>query len=86
MYINVIDRPGWRDVVCRLVRWLADYMCNELNFQILNVNEHIHRYHILEKDLVHINQIGYHRYYDAVMRPITTTYMQWMTTQMSDQQ
>ena len=79
MYINVIYRPGWPDIVCRLARWLADYMYNELNFQVLNVNKHIHRYHILEKDLVHINRIGYVRYYDALMRPITTTYMQTVT-------
>ena len=81
-YINIIDRPGWPQIVCRLAKWLGDYMRNELGFVLIDVNKHIHRGHILERDLVHLNRIGYHRFYDAVTQPIATVYMQWKIAQL----
>ena len=31
---------------------------------------------------MHLNRIGYHRFYAGVTRPISTVYMQWKTAQM----
>ena len=81
-FVSIINRPGWPKVVCRLAKWMGDYMRMELGFTLINVTEHIKRYHILERDLVHLNRIGYHRFYAAVARPISTVYMQWKTAQM----
>ncbi len=81
-FVSIINRPGWPKVVCRLAKWIGDYMRNELGFVLIDVSNHIKRYHILERDLVHLNRIGYHRFYTAVARPISTVYMQWKTAQM----
>ena len=81
-FISIINRPGWPEIVCRLAKWVGDYMRCELGFTLIDVSNHIKRYHILERDLVHLNRIGYHRFYAAVTRPISTAYMQWKTIQL----
>ena len=81
-FISIINRPDWPPIVCRLAKWVGDYMRSELGFTLINATKHIKRYHILERDLVHLNRIGYRRFYDAVTRPISTVYMQWKTEQI----
>ena len=76
-FINIIDRPGWPPVECCLAKWVGDYMKCELGFSVIDANSKIHRGHILERDLVHLNRIGCHRFYETVTRPISTSYMQW---------
>ena len=78
-FINILDRPDWPPVVCRLAKWIGDYMRSELGYTLIDANCKIHRGHILERDLVHLNRIGYHRFYAALARPISTAYMQDIT-------
>ena len=79
-YIGIIRRPTWPPIVCRLAKWMGDYLQYELGFSIIKVDKRIKRYHFLERDLVHINRMGYYHFYDAVSQATATPYMQSKTT------
>ena len=80
-YIGIIRCPDWPPLVCWLAKWIGDYMRSELGSHLINIDKRIKRYHFLQSDLVHINRMGYYRFYDTASQSVATLYYQWMSNQ-----